>query len=216
MGNRTMNEIDLARPPTSKRLSRIRGKRGLLGSLAGVAICLVMMGLFLLHYSDRELREAIAEADRLDPGWRTEELEAKRARIPEKENSALVLLEAQRLLPSNWPFWNFPGSPEYRNASKRGLQLSKVSLWSLEPPVLLDDPQIQALREELQRAEKSLNIARRVIGMPRGRYPEPITISSLRLGRLLAYDVLMRSQDQDIEGALASCQGILNCPFEWR
>src|SRR5713226_5803442 len=51
-------------------------------------------------YLDRELRAAIAEADRLDPGWRLAELEAARAEILDEENAALQVLAARRLLPA--------------------------------------------------------------------------------------------------------------------
>lgn len=46
-----------------------------------------------------DLEAAIAEADRLDPGWRYDELWAKRAVLPPAENSALIVLEAGKLLP---------------------------------------------------------------------------------------------------------------------
>ena len=60
---------------------------------AGLLVVLIA-GLFVgWHFytgfiSDKELRDAIAEADRLDPGWRLEELEAKRAVISVAENSS--------------------------------------------------------------------------------------------------------------------------------
>src|SRR6266849_718197 len=58
-------------------------------------------------YLDRDLRQAIAEADRLDPGWRLEDLEAARAEVSDEENAALQVLAAKKLLPAGW----FPPPP---------------------------------------------------------------------------------------------------------
>ena len=52
---------------------------------------------------DSQLEHALAEADRLDPGWRLDELEAKRPTIPDNENSALTVMTAYKLLPKPWP-----------------------------------------------------------------------------------------------------------------
>src|SRR4051794_39201068 len=45
--------------------------------------------------------EALAEADRLDPGWRWGDLEAKRANVPDEQNAALLILQ----LSSRWPYF---------------------------------------------------------------------------------------------------------------
>src|SRR5438445_13722663 len=47
----------------------------------------VMMFL-LTKLADQSLQSAMDEADRLDPDWRLEELEAKREVVPDSENSA--------------------------------------------------------------------------------------------------------------------------------
>jgi hypothetical protein len=47
----------------------------------------------------KDLDAAIAEADRLDPGWRWDQLWAKRAAVPDGLNGARVVVEAGRLLP---------------------------------------------------------------------------------------------------------------------
>src|SRR5207248_825627 len=61
-------------------------------------------------YWDRAFRTAIAEADRLDPGWRLMELEAARAEIPDSENAAIQVLAVRKLLPPGW-FAPPPASP---------------------------------------------------------------------------------------------------------
>jgi hypothetical protein len=174
-------------------------KRALLGSLVGITLCLAIGIVYLIHYPDRALHAAIAEADRLDPGWRMADLQAKRAVIPDEENSALVITAALKLLPASWPFLDFSQAAENQNL-----------LWSLEPPVQLDDRQIATLRQELARAAEALKELRKLVGLPRGRYPNPTAMYTLTIGRLLAYDALLRAQDKDLDGALASCQAILN------
>src|SRR5438128_4816753 len=44
-------------------------------------------------------QEEIAEADRLDPGWRLHEMERKRQIISDEENGAFVVLAASKLWP---------------------------------------------------------------------------------------------------------------------
>ena len=68
----------------------------LVGAIAGVLFTLI-------DPSEQELREAIAEADRIDPGWRFEDLEARRKVIPDEENAALRVLAARQLMPAVWP-----------------------------------------------------------------------------------------------------------------
>jgi hypothetical protein len=92
----------------------------------------------------------------------------------------------------------------------------------LEPCVRLDERQTQALGEELRRVEKVLRVVRKVADLPRGRYPItysrdfistllPYTQEARMYGTLFEYDALLRAQDGDVEGALTSCRGILNC-----
>src|SRR5438105_3622213 len=65
------------------------------------ALCLTFLvggGIVLLVWlSSSALHELMAEMDRDDPGWRLEELEAKRAVLPDERNSALQILAVKRL-----------------------------------------------------------------------------------------------------------------------
>ncbi len=63
--------------------------------LLGVPLVIALaVAAFLLRPdpSEQELQDAIAEADRLDPGWRFEDLEARRKVIPDEANAALPVL----------------------------------------------------------------------------------------------------------------------------
>jgi hypothetical protein len=209
-----MNEIEVPERAVATPLRPKWRKRLLLSSLILLPLCLGTPIVCFVLSSDRELREAIAEADKLDPGWRLEELEARRAVIPDEHNSALVLLSAQHLLPPNWPFWDYPQAPENQSHSRDQFALTEQIMLTQSPgaPVLLNERQTGALREELRRAEQALATLRRVIMIPEGRYPSQDNgMTALTLGRLLAFDVLLRDQDKDVDGALQSCRGILNC-----
>ena len=46
------------------------------------------------------LRKALAETDRLFPGWRLDELEAARSECPDAENAALRVSAAAHVLPA--------------------------------------------------------------------------------------------------------------------
>src|SRR4051812_15100700 len=49
--------------------------------------------------TDERLRAAVAEADRLDPRWRFAELEADRAKVPDADNAAPLVLASYILMP---------------------------------------------------------------------------------------------------------------------
>ncbi len=104
-----------------------------------VAIALAVLAFFLLpDPSERELREAIAEADRLDPGWRWEELEARRKAIPDEENAALCVLAVDRLMNSGL---HWPPDPPLPPGAPVPDSVNNVprTIYYLPPPVQLPD-----------------------------------------------------------------------------
>jgi hypothetical protein len=57
-------------------------------------------------YEEREWRAACAEVDQLDPGWRWDELLAKRPPVPDDQNAARHITAVRSLLlPKDWPDW---------------------------------------------------------------------------------------------------------------
>jgi hypothetical protein len=100
---------------------------------------------------DEELRQAIAEADRLDPGWRFEELEAKRATIPDNENGALVIVRIKDLLKPK------PGGPQ----PPEGAGNTDLA-WKPE--------QRAALNTWLKKRAAALQTAIMLAGKPNGRF----------------------------------------------
>jgi hypothetical protein len=182
-------------------------------------LLLILLGLLLLgaggfgylwYVNDRAVREAVAEADRLDPGWRLADLEAARATIPDAENAAPQVLAAAALLPSPWLVPPPNGSPTLDD-----------EIDALPPPVRLSEALSARVRTELGKAAPALAAARRLADMPRGRYAitwAPDGIGTLmphlekarNVAGLLRLDVALRAHDADTEGALTSCRAVLN------
>jgi hypothetical protein len=171
------------------------------------------LGLYL-HYLDRveaadaAVREALSEADRLDPGWRLEELEARRATVPDNENSALQVRRAKKLIPPKWAAGE-PFSELFRDFEDSG------------PERQLNAEQLKALRAALARAAPALAEADRMKDMPRGRFPlvyNPDWIFAHQhvqeprdVGDLLEQQALLQIHEGAADAALGSCRGILNC-----
>jgi len=68
---------------------------------------LAFAGLYALDWyqGQRAWREACAEADRLDPGWRWEDLLARRPEPPADRDAIRVTQDAALKLPDKWPNW---------------------------------------------------------------------------------------------------------------
>src|SRR5260370_41379710 len=115
--------------------------------IGGLPLLAILAWLAYFWYADREYRAAIAEADRLDPGWRLADLEAARAEVPDAENAALQVLTAKRLLPAGW----FPSPP--------GTISTKLEddLDRLPPNQRLDESQSKQLGAELGKAAAALS-----------------------------------------------------------
>jgi hypothetical protein len=217
-----MTDADLATHPNEAPASPRRRKRLVLGLGLLVLALAAAWYAFLYHATNRRLSAALAAADRLDPGWHLEELEARRTDLPEEENSAVRVRAIHRLLPLRWPDWEYPVSSPESQAADRERVVLRESFEGLDASVLLDGAQSTALRAELQRAESALHDARMVEAMPRGRYriawsPDffstalPHLQEAAEVARLLGFDALLRGHEGNPDGALASCRAALNC-----
>jgi hypothetical protein len=189
-------------------------RRRMMWGFTLLGCCALLLRLGWVHYKwhldELEYREAIEEADRLDPGWRLEDLEAARAVIPDAENSALQVLAAHQLVPKNW--FPLPDDP-----SKR----LECFIDDLSPQEKLDDEQSQELSDELEKASAAVVAARRLVEMPRGRYTVAWTNDALltslphlysvrEVSRLLWLHAVRQVEQGDTDGAFTSCQVILN------
>jgi hypothetical protein len=177
--------------------------------------------LYLTLAAQRQLREAAAEVDRLDPHWRFKDIEAARADVPDERNGAALVLKARALLPGGWPSWDLGYTGPDPDGETRRKALEK-SFMELTPQRQLNEDQRDALRAELKRAAAALAEARKLKDYPEGRYaltystdllstPVPHVQPARAVVYLIQFDILLRAQEGDADGALESCRAILNC-----
>jgi hypothetical protein len=199
--------MEPAQGPPPKR------RRRPLFRVALALLLIVLVGVSWLayewHRAERERREAEAEADRLDPGWRLTELEAARVIVPDEENSALQVRAAFKLLPAKWA-----------QAAPNEIDLS-AEIALLPPNERLSDDQRERLRSALGNATPALEKARRLAEMPRGRYRiawSPDGIGRLvphiheapEISRLLSLAAAAGADEGAIDDALEVCRAIVN------
>jgi hypothetical protein len=168
-----------------------------LGILGGIYV-------YNTYSGNARLQRAVAEADRLDPGWRFAELEARRPEVPDEENAILHVLAARNYLP-------FP---------KPVLALDE-KLHELAPPEQLHAQEVRDITVQLTRVKPALDQARQNSRLSTGRYPLAHTadmigtllpnvdgLTSVRVWLWL--DVCRRAQERDFEGALESARAMFN------
>jgi ABC-type transport system involved in multi-copper enzyme maturation permease subunit len=191
-------------------------RRRLVVGLAALAPLALLAGWYSAWggSSGRYLRQAIAEADELDPGWRLEDLEAKRATVADAGNGALQV----EAIPDERTSWRHP---RWYPGKQWPSQELGEALNDLAPEVRLNDVQRRLLTENLEDVEPALVEARRLADYPRGRYPieyKKDGVSTLlphvqrnrTIAGLLTYDALLRAEEGDADGALASCRAAVN------
>lgn len=143
--------------------------------LALILVALVAAGLigwrtYSRLLSNKELQDAIAEADRLDPGWRLEELEAKRAVIPPPEDSAeqILAIKILTLMSKPWP----PDS--MTKLRSKGPLEDPVSveeeIFELPPNLQMNADQTSELRAAVEMVKEPLAKARSLANYRAGRF----------------------------------------------
>jgi hypothetical protein len=132
------------------------------------------------------------------------DLEARRAGVPVDQNSAFCVLAASERLPRPLPN-----------------TLEWIDVEDVPPRVRYNDRQLAVLRAEMQKDAAAIIEARKLAGLPQGRYPVEWTRTALErqpphvtLPRdvvwLLHTDVCMRTAEGDYDGALTSCRAAWN------
>jgi hypothetical protein len=171
--------------------------------------------VYLRIIGGNRLTAAIAEADRLDPDWRWDELQRQRPPIDDQENSALCVKAIAKLLHEKWPTER-PPAHELWEEPKSLVQ----EILDLDPPVLLNEKQEMEMRGNLEQAGPALVEARSLTKYRRGRYP-PFAVEdvfsadklqfqkSRRVGDLLTLDAIRFAHEDKAEDALASCRAAL-------
>jgi hypothetical protein len=133
------------------------------------------------------LRDAIAETDRLDSGWRLEDIEKRRSQLPDDQNAAVHIKAAVALIKGKW----FPNN-------KKG-KLSEGA-----PPFQLDADQTEQLRKLTELCLPAVAEACKAIPLKVGYYPIPLSIKerfdkhaseNLELGQFLHDVAVVQIQD---------------------
>jgi len=141
------------------------------------------------------------------PGWRLDEIEAKRKLVPAEENSARQI-DAVRML--GMSSWTPAKQKEFDDAVD-----------DLAPDVRLPEKALALLRDNLKKSAPALAEARKLADLPYGRFP--ITYSADGISTLLPHaqrarnvanflknDAMLRSADGDADGALECGRATLN------
>ena len=164
---------------------------------------------------DRDLAEAIAETDRLDPRWRLEDIEADRKAYPDEQNAAIPMMMVTRLVertpvpPVPWLSAS-PGNREYEAVFKQ-----------LTPEAQLSSQQVELLQSTFDSLPAVLSEARKLIDMPTGRFPveyaaDGVTrvldeqLMAQQVWLLLEHYAMLQAHGGDLDGALESCRAILH------
>jgi hypothetical protein len=201
--------LTTAQPPvTDAHAARPRRRRWPLVVGCLLLLCVLPVGLYfyLMWAEDRDEQAAVEEIERLDPRWRLDQILAERKPIAAEQNPALVVRNVQALMPpgdfdlgeKNWPLFD---------------QLTSVNR--------LNGPQLAALREALTKHAEAVKLARTLSAFPdEGRFaiqvsPDFVNTNFEPLQRcrgimsMLRHDAMLRAEDGDAAGALASCQAVL-------
>jgi hypothetical protein len=156
-------------------------------------------------------RKEIAEADRLDPGWRLEEMEKKRHIISDEQNGAFVVLTASKL----WPGQETTASQKFW--AQEGIEESIIEL---PPQMQLHAEQQAALKDELKKLGPVLQESRRLLSLSDGRFPNSGSRENgtamaesqecRRIANLLNLQSMFQAQANQTDDALTTALGVLN------
>jgi hypothetical protein len=141
----------------------------------------------MVYWSRTAVARAIAEADRLDPGWRMEAIEARRAVVPDGRNAAKNALAVRSLVAPSWLM--APGRP---------------ALEDLPSPLRLNEVQARSLRMTLEEVRPALAVVREMAEFPTGRFASRQGEDSFEVGNAAAVsglDLLDRVEAGDVAGA---------------
>jgi ABC-type transport system involved in multi-copper enzyme maturation permease subunit len=187
---------------------RQRLKHGLLLLLP---LCLLLACYWAVHVAaENMLSDTMTELDRVDPHWRIEEIDAHRRVLPDAVNSALRVLEADRLLPGEWG-----NNPSFDRPEANPIPTH------LLPNEVLSKRQAENISRALHSTQEALATARTLAGMPKGRFSVnwgklgfdttlPHITPMRRVRTLLELDAFDRAQKNDGDGALETCRALLN------
>jgi hypothetical protein len=198
-------------PSASERRPRKRRWMLWLALLVGMPIAvLVAVFFYSQKMAQTALDEAMAEADRLDPGWRLEDLDRDRSTVPLEQNAAVPINAAATKA----------------SATNLGLSNDDSKIISETPPQHQLDPEINGkLRQVMDRFMEAEATARKAANLKTGWFPHqwtPNLIGTLvphieieeveGLGLQLGYLAMLQSQDGKHEDAWQASLTLLSLP----
>jgi hypothetical protein len=116
---------------------------------------------FIFAWSEDELRDAIAETERLDPHWRWDDLQANRVQVPDEENAVFQVRKVKKLL---GPDTDIPTDRGYR------LNANQFRPKPYPPNRMAPDEDRERLESFLEEYAAAVEAARRMANFPRGRF----------------------------------------------
>jgi hypothetical protein len=188
-------------PPPIRRPRRWRWKTWLLAALVLVGVPLGYLK-YRTWAGERDLREALAETDRLDPGWRLQDLRARRRPIPDDRSAAKQVLKVLATA---------KGDVENSLALSH---INAIAYGTKNGP--LTGPQVAALSDFFADEAAARAEAFKLKDLSEGwsdtdQDPNGLRFQGTREVRLwLLLDAALRAQEDDGDGALAACRGMLN------
>lgn len=179
------------------------------------ALAGITLALFAASAASRE-RAAVAEADRTDPSWRSADIEAARPAVPDADNAALLVRDAQAAIALRG---GYP-PPVPRPAPTGVAKPARGRIDLLPSNVALGPAHLDTLAEDLESFGPPLAQARKLAGMRRGRFPRPTLaptnwtlpphLDAVRsVADMLANDALLRAEQGDVDGAILDCRAML-------
>src|SRR5262249_29998023 len=175
------------------------------GLFVFLVVALVLAWLWTCRTMDNAWTEAVKEAEADLPRWRILELEEDRPKIPDEENSALVMIALRRNRAGVSP----TSVPNYDKIFEK-----------LTPTTQLNQQQSKLIRDELAKIKKPLAEARKLKDIPRGRFPVTYTddwIGTLvpehqgarQIADWLQHDAMLLAEDEQYDEAVESCQAVV-------
>jgi hypothetical protein len=203
--------------------------------VGGIVIGLIARSIFISR-TDAAWEQALAEVEATDPEWRWEDIEAKRAKIPDEENSALVIVRLRdsgllKEQTSNRHKFDFEPNPASSVGGSVGEPLPMPDevfeehittvLGDLPAEVRLSPAVARAVARELARDRQAVAEALRIADMPNGRHPIQVTpdfISTLlptiqysrTVANLTSLEATRLAEAGDATGALRAVRACLN------
>jgi hypothetical protein len=156
--------------------------------------------IFLDSAAAFRLKEALAEADRTDPGWRLAEVWASRAQVPDGENAALQVQMVLDRLPQDW----MADNPQNETTAPQRLSALSRRLSQLDPVHRLPDEVANQLHEDLDTLKPARSLALGLAMMPKGRFEIPTRyVALLTIQRVLAQGLPSAQPLAKVQGCLA-------------